>query len=85
MSRKMILTLEHFGARGPCLVYYLFLVGTTQQSQQSGKNGQKLHWRETTKMYMNCTEQFSIFSIKKGLDSNSGRQGVSALTCSKNS
>ena len=61
----------------------LFVVGSTQQSQQSGKNGQKLAGN-----HQNVDEPHqtvSHFFVKKGLDSNSGRQGVSVLRCSKNS
>ena len=61
----------------------LFVVGSTQQSQQSEKNGQK-----QTGNHQNVHEphqMVSHFFFKKGLDANSGRQGVSVLRCSKNS
>ena len=50
----------------------LFVVGSTQQPQQSGKNGQKLAGN-----HQNINEPHqtvSHFFDKKGLDSNSGRQ-----------
>ena len=61
----------------------LFVVGSTQQSQQSGKNGQKLVGN-----HQNIDEPHQTglhFFVKKGLDCNSGRQGVTVLRCSKNS
>ena len=58
------------------------LVCSTQQSQQSGRNGQKLVGNHQNVHEMHRT--VSHFFDKKGLDSNSGRQGVSALRCSKN-
>ena len=53
----------------------LFVVGSTQQSQQSGKNIHKLAGN-----HQNVDEPrqtVSHFFVKKGLDSNSGKQGVS--------
>ena len=61
----------------------LFVVGSTQQSRQSGKNGQKLAGNHQNVHEPHRT--VSNFFDKKGLDSNSGRQGVSVLRCSKNS
>ena len=62
----------------------LFVVGSTQQSQQSGKNGQKLAGN-----HQNVDEPHqtvSHFFVKKNaLILTPGRQGVSVLRCSKNS
>ena len=62
----------------------VFVVGSTQQSQQSGTNGKKL-----VENHQNVDEPHqtvSHFFVKKGLDSNSRRQGVSVLRgSSKNS
>ena len=59
----------------------LFVVGSTQQSQQSGKNGQKLAGNQPNLDEPHQT--VSHFFVKNGFDSNSGTQGVSVLRYSR--